>query len=231
MIAGQSAAGTPGGLGRCAAMTLFDAASDPAGLVRSYGLWVLFGFVFLESTGIPLPGETILIAAALYAGATHDFPLWAVIAVAFAAAVAGDTMGYAIGRRFGHPLLKRHGRWIGLTPRRLRIGEYLFHCHGGKIVFTGRFVALLRVLAALLAGAHRMPWPRFAAMNALGGLCWASLFGGAAYAFGDRVRQVEKPIAFGLLALVVLLAAAAFLFARRYEEVLAAKAEELPEKG
>jgi membrane protein DedA with SNARE-associated domain len=212
-------------------MTLLDAASDPAGLVRSYGLWVLFGFVFLESTGIPLPGEAALIAAALYAGTTHDFPLWAVIAVAFAAAVTGDTMGYAIGRRFGSRLLRRHGKWVGITPRRLKIGEYLFHCHGGKIVFSGRFVALLRVLAALLAGAHRMPWPRFAAMNALGGLCWATLFGGAAYMFGDRVRQVERPIAFGLLALVVLLAAAAFFFARRYEEALAAKADKLAAKG
>ncbi|MDB5691419.1 MAG: hypothetical protein JWO81_482 [Alphaproteobacteria bacterium] len=217
---------TRGRLARCAIMTLLDAAADPAALVRSYGLWVLFGFVFLESTGIPLPGETALIAAALYAGATHHFALWEVIAVAFAAAVAGDTMGYVIGRRFGHRLLRRHGHYVGLSEQRLRIGEYLFRCHGGKIVFAGRFVALLRVLAALLAGAHRMPWPRFAIMNALGGLCWASLFAGAAYTFGDRVRQVERPIAFGLLALVVLLVAAAFLVGRRYEDKLARQAEQ-----
>jgi membrane protein DedA with SNARE-associated domain len=204
-------------------MTLFD--MDAAGLIHTYGLWVLFGFVFLESTGIPLPGETALIAAALYAGATHHVPLWEVIAVAFAAAVAGDTMGYVIGRRYGYALLKRHGRRIGITERRLRIGEYLFHRHGGKIVFTGRFVALLRVLAALLAGAHRMPWPRFAVMNALGGLCWASLFAGGAYFFGDRVGQVEKPFALGLLAALVVVVVAAFLFGRRYEEKLAKQAE------
>lgn len=210
-------------------MTLVDALSDPGSLIRSYGLWVLFGFVFLESTGIPLPGETALIAAALYAGATHDLPLWTVIAVAFAAAVTGDTMGYAIGRRFGSILLSRHGRWVGITPRRLRIGEYLFRCHGGKIVFAGRFVALLRVLAALLAGAHRMPWPRFALANALGGLCWAGLYAGAAYAFGDRVRQVERPLAFALLALVALLVGLAFLMARRWEESLAQRAERLRE--
>jgi membrane protein DedA with SNARE-associated domain len=206
-------------------MAFFRALSDPAALMQSYGLWVLFGFVFLESTGIPLPGETALIAAALYAGATHQISLGSVVAVAFAAAVAGDTMGYAIGRRYGYRLLQRHGRRIGITEKRLRIGEYLFHCHGGWIVFTGRFVALLRVLAALLAGAHRMPWPRFALMNALGGLCWASFFAGAAYLFGDRVGRVERPMALGLLGLLAVAVVAAFLFGRRYEEILAERAE------
>jgi membrane protein DedA with SNARE-associated domain len=134
-------------------------------------------------------------------------------------------MGYAIGRRYGHRLLHRHGRRVGLTERRLRIGDYLFYRHGGTIVFAGRFVALLRVLTALLAGAHRMPWPRFALMNALGGLCWASLFASAAYAFGDRVRSVERPVAFALLGLVLLGILAAFLFGRRYEEALAERAE------
>ena len=204
-------------------MSLFEA--DPATLIHSYGLWILFLFVFLESTGIPLPGETALIAAGLYAGASRGFPLWAVIAVAFAAAASGDTMGYVIGRRYGYGLLKRHGRRVGITEKRLRIGEYLFLCHGGKIVFFGRFVALLRVLAALLAGVHRMPWPRFALMNALGGLCWASLFASAAYFFGDRVRAVERPVALGLLALVAVALIAAFLFGRRYEDVLAERAE------
>ena len=204
---------------------------DPASLIHTYGLWILFAFVFLESTGIPLPGETALIAAGLYAGASHGMPLWAVIAVALAAAVTGDTMGYVIGRRFGYRLLHRHGRRIGITERRLRIGDYLFFRHGGKIVFASRFVALLRVLTALLAGVHRMPWPRFALMNALGGLCWASLFGGAAYVFGDRVRQVEQPVALGLLGLVVLAMVAAFLFGRRYEVALAERAERAFDRG
>jgi membrane protein DedA with SNARE-associated domain len=217
--------GTRGRLGRCPEMTLFRTLSDPAALMQGYGLWVLFGFVFLESTGIPLPGETALIAAALYAGATHHISLGSVVAVAFVAAVAGDTMGYAVGRRYGYRLLERHGRRIGITARRLRIGEYLFHCHGGKIVFIGRFVALLRVLAALLAGAHRMPWPRFALANALGGMCWAALFGTAAYVFGDRVGRVERPVALALLAIVALLLLAAFLFGRRYEEILAERAD------
>ncbi len=147
------------------------------------------------------------------------------IAVGSAAAVAGDTLGYALGRVFGYRILRRLGSRVGITERRLLIGEYLFLRHGGKIVFFGRFVALLRVLAAVLAGANRMPWPRFALMNALGGLCWASLFASAAYEFGHRVQRVERPVAIGLLVLVVVAIAAAFLFGRRYEEQLAERAE------
>jgi membrane protein DedA with SNARE-associated domain len=203
---------------------MFHCALDPNRLIEAYGLWVLFLFVFVECTGVPLPGETALIGAALYAGSTHRFELWQVIAVAFAAAVLGDTMGYFIGRKFGRRLLVAYGRHVGITERKLRAGEHLFCRHGGKIVFFGRFVALLRVLAALLAGAHHMPWRRFGPMNALGGLAWASLFAGAAYWFGDRVSRVERPIAFGLLAAVAIGIAVAALAARRFERKIGERA-------
>jgi membrane protein DedA with SNARE-associated domain len=186
-------------------------------MMAAYGLWVLFGMVFLESTGVPLPGETALITAALYAGSTHRFSLIEVIGVAFAAAVAGDTMGYLIGRSLGLRLLERYGKYVRLTENRLKVGEYLFWRHGSKIVFIGRFVALLRVLVALLAGANRMKWPRFAVMNALGAFCWATLMAGGAYAFGDRVRAAEQPLAIGLLVVALIAAAIGVFFYRRYE--------------
>jgi membrane protein DedA with SNARE-associated domain len=192
-------------------------------IMASYGLWALFVLVMLESTGIPVPGETALVSAALYAGATHHFSLLEVILTAFAGAVIGDTMGYWVGRTLGFRLLARYGRHIRVTEDRLKIGRYLFRRHGGKIVFFGRFVALLRVLAALLAGANHMPWPRFAVMNAAGGLCWAASFAGAAYLFGDRVRTVEGPIAIGLLAIVALGVVAAFFTAHRYEKQMMAR--------
>jgi membrane protein DedA with SNARE-associated domain len=199
-------------------------------LMTTYGLWALFGIVMLESMGLPLPGETALVSAALYAGATGHFPLWEVIAVAFAAAVIGDTCGYWIGRTLGFRLLARYGRHVRITEDRLKIGRYLFRRHGGKIVFFGRFVALLRVLAALLAGANHMPWPRFFVMNAAGGLAWAASFATAAYVFGDRVSKVEGPIAIGLLILVGLGIAFALFSAHRYEKqtlarILAEEAE------
>jgi membrane protein DedA with SNARE-associated domain len=171
-------------------------------LMATYGLWALFVMVMLESMGLPLPGETALVSAALYAGATHRFTLWEVVLTAFAGAVIGDTAGYWIGRTLGFPLLARYGHYVRITEDRLKVGRHLFRRHGGKIVFFGRFIALLRVLAALLAGANHMPWPRFLVMNAAGGLCWAATFATAAYVFGDRVRLLEGPIALGLLAVV-----------------------------
>ena len=186
-------------------------------LMTDYGLWALFVIVMLESMGLPLPGETALVSAALYGGATGHFQLWEVIAVAFAAAVTGDTAGYWIGRTLGFRLLARYGRHVRITEERLRFGRYLFRRHGGKIVFFGRFVALLRVLAALLAGANHMPWPRFFLMNAAGGLAWAASFATAAYVFGDRVSRLEGPIAIGLLAVVGAGVAAAMFTAHRYE--------------
>jgi membrane protein DedA with SNARE-associated domain len=186
-------------------------------LITGYGLWALFAIVALESMGLPLPGETALVSAALYGGATGHFALWEVIAVASAGAVSGDTAGYWIGRTLGFRLLARYGRHVRITEDRLKIGRYLFRRHGGKIVFFGRFVALLRVLAALLAGANHMPWPRFAVMNAAGGIVWAASFATAAYLFGDRVSRLEGPIAIGLLAVVAAGVAAALFTAHRYE--------------
>jgi membrane protein DedA with SNARE-associated domain len=187
-------------------------------LMTDYGLWALFVIVALESMGLPLPGETALVSAALYGGATGHFQLWEVIAVAFAAAVTGDSAGYWIGRTLGFRLLARYGRHVRITEDRLKIGRYLFRRHGGKIVFFGRFVALLRVLAALLAGANHMPWPRFLVMNAAGGFAWAASFATAAYVFGDRVSRLEGPIAIALLAIVAAGVAAALLTAHRYEQ-------------
>jgi membrane protein DedA with SNARE-associated domain len=169
-------------------------------LIAAYGLWVLFLVVMLESMGIPMPGETALVTAALYAGAMHQLDIVSVVLVAAAGAIIGDNIGYLIGRSIGTRLLARYGGYVRLDEARLKIGQYLFLRHGGKIVFFGRFVAFLRAFAALLAGANRMPWPHFLIMNALGGICWASLFGGGAYLFGEQMRRVAGPV--GLLLLV-----------------------------
>ena len=187
------------------------------GLMGNYGLWAVFVLVFLESSGVPLPGETAVVTAAIYAGHTNTFGLSELIAIVTAAAVLGDTMGFFIGRKLGLPLLEGLARRFPGAEKRLIVGEYLFLRHGGKIVFWGRFVALLRVLAAVLAGANKMAWPRFAVMNALGGFCWASFFCGTAYAFGDFIREVEGPLGFALLAVTLSgIALGIFLF-RRYE--------------
>jgi membrane protein DedA with SNARE-associated domain len=111
--------------------------------------------------GVPVPGETALVAAALYAGKTQVLNIWVLIAFASAGAILGDNIGYWIGREIGFRLLLRYGSYIGLTESRIKLGEYLFQRHGGKIVFFGRFIAFLRSLAALMAGLNQMSWPRF----------------------------------------------------------------------
>ena len=114
-------------------------------LIIHHGYWVVFLVVMLESTGVPLPGESALLLAAAYAGATNHLNIAYVIVAAVAGAVIGDNFGYWVGRSIGARLLASYGRFVGLTPNRLRLGEYLFERHGGKIIFVGRFIDLLNV--------------------------------------------------------------------------------------
>jgi membrane protein DedA with SNARE-associated domain len=195
------------------------------GLIQTYGLWVLFTLVMLESMGIPLPGETALVTAALYAGSTHQIDIASVVLVAATAAIIGDNIGYLIGRSIGIRLVAQYGRYVRLDEPRLKVGQYLFLRHGGKIVFFGRFVALLRTYAALLAGVNRMSWSHFLIMNALGGICWALLFGGGAYLFGAQVKRVTGPASLLLLLAAIGLAAAGIFFFRRHEKELEQRAE------
>jgi membrane protein DedA with SNARE-associated domain len=167
-------------------------------LIATYGYWVVGGIIALESMGLPLPGEATLIAAAVYAGKTHQLNIWLVITAAAAGAMLGDNLGFWVGREIGYRLLLRYGRYVRLTEPRIKLGQYLFREHGGKIVFFGRFVAVLRALAALLAGANDMDWPRFLVFNAAGAITWAALYGGAAYYFGHELVHVTKAAAFGL---------------------------------
>jgi len=194
-------------------------------LMHTYGLWALFAVVTAESMGVPMPGETALVSAALYAGATHGMELVDVIAVAAAGAIIGDNIGYLVGHTVGLKMLTRYGRYVRLDEGRLRIGQYLFLKHGGKIVFFGRFVAFLRIFAAVLAGANRMSWSHFLAMNAAGGICWAVLFGGGAYFFGERIRAVAGPASALALVATLLFVVAGLVFIRRNEQELVARAK------
>ena len=194
-------------------------------LVKAYGLWVLFIGITLECMGIPVPGETALVSAALYAGTTHRLTIGSVLIVAATASTVGGIIGYIVGRWIGLRLLVRYGKYVGLDERRLKVGQYLFHRHGGKIVFFGRFGDLLRILAAALAGANRMSWPYFLVMNALGGLCWVLLLGGGAYLFGEQMKRVAGPVQLILLIVAIGLAAGGIIFFRHHEKELAQRAE------
>jgi membrane protein DedA with SNARE-associated domain len=194
-------------------------------LIATYGYWFVAGIVALESMGIPLPGETTLVTAAIYAGTTHRLNIAFVIGAAAAGAVSGDSLGYWIGREFGYAILLRHARVLRLTTARIKLGQYLFQRHGGKVVFFGRFLAVLRTLAALLAGINQMPWRRFLLFNATGGVMWATVFGGGGYLFGDHIERVKGPVAIVGIGGVVAAALAGIWFVRRHEAALEAEAE------
>ena len=155
-----------------------------AHLIATYGYFALFGLVALESFGIPLPGETALIAASLYAGSTHHLNIFVVAAVALSAAVVGDNAGYWLGRGGGGALVARYGHLVRLDARKLKVGRYLFARHGFAVVSVGRFISLLRTYAAFLAGVSRMPVGSFVAANATGGLLWVAGYASAAYGLG-----------------------------------------------
>ena len=194
-------------------------------LIQVYGFWVLFPVVMLEGMGIPVPGETALVAAAVYAGSTGKIGIVPVLLVAAMGAIIGDNIGYFIGRPIGLRLVVRYGRYVRLNESRLKIGQYLFLRHGGKIVLIARLIAVLRVLAPLLAGVNRMRWRYFFLMNAIGGICWASLFGGGAYLFGEEINRVTGPVRFLLLVIAVGFVIMGILFFRHRERELEQRAD------
>ncbi len=194
-------------------------------LIVSYGLWCLFAAVMLESMGIPMPGETALVATALYAGSTHSAGVLSVVLVAATAAMVGDNIGYAFGRAVGLPLVLKYGRYVRLNSARLKIGQYLFVEHGGKIVFFGRFIAVLRTYSALLAGINLMKWRHFLLVNGLGGICWAAVFGAGAYLLGNKFKWFADVLGLPLLVTAMVALAGGILFVRRHEKELQRKAD------
>jgi membrane protein DedA with SNARE-associated domain len=194
-------------------------------LISTYGYWAVAGIAAAESMGIPLPGETALVLAALYAGTHHDVSIWGVIASAAAGAMLGDNVGYWIGRRFGYRLLVRYGPSLGLSHDKIKLGLYLFQRRGAEVVFFGRFIAIFRALAAVLAGANRMPWRTFLIANATGSIVWASSFGLGAFVFGKALLELTHALALALLIIGVIVILAVMFFLRTHETELLAKAE------
>ena len=161
------------------------------------GYPVLFALIFGESAGLPLPGETALLTAGVLAG-TGRLSLPLVIAVAVVAAVTGDTLGYWLGRRGGRAVLAhRRGPFAAFRRLALERGERFFERHGAKTVFLGRFVPGVRVVAAVLAGAGAMPWPRFAIYNLSGAFVWAATVASLASLVGPAVAAAMWIAALG----------------------------------
>ncbi len=200
-------------------------AGEIGNLVATHGYWVVGTVVALESMGVPAPGETVLVTAAIFAGTTHRLSIPLVIAAAVVGAIAGDNAGYWIGRRIGYALVVRYGRFARIDNARLRLGRFIFDRYGGEVVFFGRFVAVLRALAALFAGINRMPWWRFLVYNATGGMAWAAVFGLGGYFLGERLERLRGPMAIAGGAAAVGACAVGLWWMRRHEAELQSRAD------
>ncbi len=184
-----------------------------AQLLGTYGYWAVALVVMGESLGLPVPGETLLLLGAASAGAGY-LEVWGVIGAAAGGAIVGDSLGYALGRWGGRPLLERYGRVLHLQPRHLAHAEAFFARYGAKTVFVGRFIAILRTYSALLAGLARLPYPRFLLWNAAGGCLWALTFGWLGATFGSQwslIARWARHVGVLILGLLVLVGVAVLL--------------------
>jgi membrane protein DedA with SNARE-associated domain len=179
------------------------------------GYAALAAFVGVETMGVPVPGETALIAAALLA-ADGDLSIAVVIVIAAAAAIFGDNVGFLIGRHFGRRLVEWDGGpYPGKRRELLERGQVFFDRHGGKAVFLGRWVAGLRITSAWLAGINKMAWPRFVFWNALGGIAWATSVGLTIYFLGHAAKGAIEGVGLGALGLGAAVAAAYAIYVVR----------------
>jgi membrane protein DedA with SNARE-associated domain len=192
------------------------------GLLHAYGYAGLALVVGLESLGLPLPGEGLLIMAAVYAGSTHDLNPYLVGAAAALGSIVGQMLGYGIGLSVGYRLLRRYGPRIGLSCRRLALGRLLFRRHGVKVVIIGRFVVVVRTIAALLAGANRMPMQRFVAANVVGSVAWAAFYSISASMLGTQMKHESGPIGIAAGAVAVAVFGAGSWIMHRHERRLTA---------
>ena len=187
-------------------------------MLQHYGYLAVFLLPMLESAGLPVPGETMLLTAAVYSATTGRLSILGVIAAAAAGAIVGDNLGYLVGRRGGRGLALRFGRFIRVGERQLDLGERFFSRHGDKTVFFARFITILRTIGAFVAGVSRMRYRNFLAFNAAGGVTWAVLYGLLAYALGrqfERYHALVTRFGIALAVISVLVVMAFFLFGRR----------------
>jgi membrane protein DedA with SNARE-associated domain len=194
-------------------------------LISTYGYLAVFAFIGIESLGIPLPGETALISAGIFAGHTHRLSVWLIWLVASAGAILGDNIGWLIGDKGGYRLVRRFGPKLHIDEAKLKVGRYAFDRHGGKVVFFGRFVSVLRTYAAFLAGTNKMRWRRFLVANAAGGIVWSAIYAFGSYEAGNTLRHASGTINIVLIVCAVVALVTVFLIVRRKTNQLVAVAE------
>jgi membrane protein DedA with SNARE-associated domain len=194
-------------------------------LINTYGYWAVCAFVAAESLGVPVPGETALIAAGAYAGQAHHLNPWAIFAVAAASAIAGNIAGFLIGREGGFALASRYGSKVRLDQRKLKVGRYVLDRQGGKVVFFGRFISVLRTYIAFLAGTVHMQWRKFALATVASSLVWSGAYTVLAYEAGATLKRLSLPIDLLLAGAALVVVVAVVVYTRQQLRSLGEKAE------
>ena len=194
-------------------------------LIHNYGYWAVFVFVAVESLGVPIPGETAVIAAGAYVGATHKLNPWGIFAVAALAAILGSIVGYWIGAKGGFALARRYGNKVRLDERKLKVGRYVLDRQGAKVVFLGRFISILRTYVAFLAGTLHMKWLKFLAASIAGAIVWSGIYTAVSYKAANTIKRLSGvlDIALGLTAVAVVIIV--LLLVRQQVSKLGDKAE------
>lgn len=210
-------------------------------MLNIFGYPAVTLFILVESIGVPLPGEAMILFASFYAATTGQLLLPVVITCAACGAIIGDNLGYYVGRTGGRAFVKRFGRYIFLKPEHLDQAEAFFAKHGAKTVFFGRFITLLRMWAAVLAGLNRMPWRTFMFYNATGGIVWSLYVGLLGYFAGlifhdhfDQVQRLSSTLGWLGAAFFLLTTGATLFFLRwrrRSQATHVVEAEEVEEQA
>lgn len=195
-------------------------------LTADYGALFAGAIIALECLCIPVPGETALLTAAIYDGATHDTGIWWVFVAGVLGAVCGNFAAFWLGRRFGYKFLLQYGARIHLSRSRLKIGQYLFMRHGGKFVVFARFVPVLRSFAGVLAGANFMNAVRFSAANVVGAIVWVGVDCFGAYYLGKELVKLTFWVGIGVAGIVLPLAGGVAIVVAQQESRLGPDAEQ-----
>ncbi len=194
-------------------------------LVSTYGYWAVLVVTGLEAFGIPIPGETILIAAGTYAGTHHHLSPWLIWLIAVVGVTIGSTGGFWVGVKGGYKLLVRYGRYIHMQEPEIKVGRYVFDRYGAPVVTAGRFIALLRTYVSFLAGTNRMNATKFMLFNILGAVLWSGTWTWLSYFLGDSLKSASKSVDLVVGGVALALVVAAVLLVRKQARRLEAVAE------
>jgi membrane protein DedA with SNARE-associated domain len=194
-------------------------------IVANWGYIAVFAGAALEGFGVFfVPGETMLIAAAIVAGASR-LNIILVLVAAYIGAILGDNFAFWVGHRYGFGLIRRYGHYVRINEKRVKFVQYLYLRYGSPIVFIGRFVMLLRAWESFLAGANDMRWRRFAPVNAAAILVWDCVWGLGAYGLGQSSKTILEAVGVGIFVVVIIILIVGWVYFRRHEEALEATAD------